>query len=46
VTIDHVLLTRFNLPSKGPESLICTMHGWLQRRVELFMKYTISSITA
>jgi hypothetical protein len=29
VTIDHVLLTRFNLPSRGLESLIRAKDGWL-----------------
>ena len=46
MTIDHVLLTRFNLPSKGPESLIRAQEGWLQRRVELFQRYTIPSVAA
>lgn len=44
--IDHVLLTRFNLPSKGPESLIRAQDGWLQRRVALFERYTIPSVAA
>lgn len=44
--IDHVLVTRFNLPSKGPESLIRAQDGWLQRRVDLFERYTIPSVTA
>jgi hypothetical protein len=44
--VDHVLLTRFNLPSKGPESLIRAQDGWLQRRVELFERYTIPSVAA
>ena len=46
MTIDHVLLTRFNLPSKGPESLIRAKQGWLMRRVELFERYTIPSVAA
>jgi hypothetical protein len=46
LTIDHILLTRFNLPSKGPESLIRAQDGWLRRRVELFEAYTIPSVTA
>ena len=46
MNIDHVLLTRFNLPSKGPESLIRAQDGWLQRRVELFERYTIPSVAA
>ena len=44
--IDHVLLTRFNLPSKGPESFIRAQEGWLERRVELFENYTIPSVAA
>jgi hypothetical protein len=44
--VDHLLLTRFNLPSKGPERLIRAQEGWLQRRVELFLRYTIPSVTA
>lgn len=46
MTYDHVLLTRFNLPTKGPESLIRAQDGWLQRRVELFERYTIPSVAA
>jgi hypothetical protein len=46
VRIDHVLLTRFNLPSKGPESLIRAKDGWLERRVVLFENYTIPSVAA
>jgi hypothetical protein len=46
VKVDHVLLTRFNLPTKGPESLIRAQDGWLQRRVELFERYTIPSVGA
>lgn len=46
MNIDHVLLTRFNLPSKGPESLIRAQEGWLQRRVDLFERYTIPSVAA
>jgi hypothetical protein len=46
VSIDHVILTRFNLPSKGPESLIRAKDGWLQRRVAFFEQYTIPSVVA
>lgn len=42
--IDHVILTRFNLPSKGRESLIRAQDGWLRDRVELFEKYCLPSI--
>jgi hypothetical protein len=46
MSVDHVILTRFNLPSRGPESLIRAQDGWLQRRVELFERYTIPSVVA
>ncbi len=44
LTIDHVFLTRFNLPSVGPESLIRAQDGWLQDRVELFEQFTVPSL--
>ncbi len=43
---DHVLLTRFNLPSVGPESLIRAQDGWLQDRIELFERFTVPSVRA
>lgn len=46
LAIDHVLLTRFNLPSVGPESLIRAKDGWLQDRVELFERFTVPSVDA
>lgn len=46
MAIDHVLLTRFNLPSAGPESLIRAKDGWLQDRVELFERFTVPSVDA
>lgn len=42
--IDHVLLTRFNLPSKGPENFIRSQEGWLHDRVELFERYCLPSV--
>ncbi|OIH83330.1 hypothetical protein BLJ79_14615 [Arthrobacter sp. UCD-GKA] len=42
--VDHVLLTRFNLPSKGPESYLRTRDGWLVDRVELFERYCLPSV--
>ncbi|SHJ85780.1 Glycosyltransferase, GT2 family [Tessaracoccus bendigoensis DSM 12906] len=42
--IDHLLVTRFNLPSRGPESLIRAKEGWLQSRVGLFERYTLPSV--
>jgi hypothetical protein len=43
-SVDHVLLTRFNLPSKGYESLIRAQEGWLRDRMGLFEKYCLPSI--
>ncbi|MFL4473465.1 glycosyltransferase [Paeniglutamicibacter sp. MACA_103] len=44
--VDHVLLTRFNLPSKGPESYIRARDGWLSERVALFERYCLPSVEA
>lgn len=44
--IDHVLLTRFNLPSAGFESIVRAQDGWLQNRIELFERYSIPSVQA
>jgi len=44
VKVDHVFLTRFNLPSPGPESYVRAQDGWLQNRVDLFERYTVPSI--
>jgi hypothetical protein len=43
---DHVLLTRFNLPSVGVENLIRVREGWLRKRVELFDRYCAPSVEA
>jgi hypothetical protein len=43
---DHILLTRFNLPSVGVESLIRAHDGWLHSRVDLFEKYCLPSVRA
>ena len=45
-TVDHVLLTRFNLPSVGRESVIRAQDGWLRERIELFLRYTVPSVEA
>lgn len=42
--VDHLLVTRFNLPSRGPESLIRAQEGWLQNRIGLFERYTVPSV--
>lgn len=44
--IDHVLLTRFNLPSHGPEGIIRAKEGWLERRIVLFERYCLTSVRA
>lgn len=41
---DHVLLTRFNLPTQGVESLVRAHDGWLTERVALFERYTVPSV--
>jgi hypothetical protein len=43
-SVDHVLLTRFNLPSAGVESIIRAREGWLRDRVELFERYCLPSV--
>lgn len=43
---DHVILTRFNLPSAGAESVIRAKDGWLRDRVELFERYCLVSVLA
>jgi hypothetical protein len=42
--VDHVLLTRFNLPTPGVEGLIRAREGWLRDRVELFERYCAPSV--
>lgn len=44
--LDHVLLTRFNLPSPGHESLIREQEDWLRNRVALFERYCLPSVAA
>lgn len=44
--VDHALLTRFNLPSPGAESLVRSQEGWLRRRVQLFEEYCLPSVLA
>lgn len=41
---NHVILTRFNLPTPGVESLIRAREGWLRERVELFLRYCVPSV--
>ncbi len=42
--VDHVFLTRFNLPSAGFESMVRAKQGWLQNRVELFERFCLPSL--
>lgn len=44
--IDHVLLTRFNLPSAGAEGKRRATAGWLERRIVLFERYCLPSVRA
>lgn len=44
--VDHVLLTRFNLPSAGVERSIREREGWLTNRVALFDRYCVPSVRA
>lgn len=44
MNVDHVLLTRFNLPSAGVEQTIRTREGWLRERVVLFERYCLPSV--
>ncbi|WP_029137536.1 glycosyltransferase [Nakamurella lactea] len=43
-TANHVLLTRFNLPSAGVQELIRAKDGWLRERVSLFERFTVPSV--
>ncbi|MGW9402489.1 glycosyltransferase [Arthrobacter sp. NPDC055585] len=45
-TGDHFLITRFNLPTPGPESLIRAREGWLRERSSLFERYCLPSVAA
>ncbi|MGY1727505.1 glycosyltransferase [Geodermatophilus sp. SYSU D01062] len=42
----HVLLTRFNLPSRGHESLVRAQDNWLRDRVGLFERHCLPSVLA
>lgn len=44
--LDHVFLTRFNLPSAGFESRVRAKEGWLRHRVNLFERYCLPSMRA
>ena len=44
--IDHVFLTRFNLPSGGTEARIRARETWLAERWTLFERYCAPSVAA
>lgn len=44
--LDHVILTRFNVPTPGRESLIRAQDGWLRDRIALFETYCLPSVQA
>jgi hypothetical protein len=44
--VDHVFLTRFNLPTGGREQLIRAQEGWLRKRALLFEGYCLPSMAA
>lgn len=44
--LDHVILTRFNLPTGGVEGLVRAREGWLQERIDLFERYCAPSVAA
>lgn len=44
--LDHVILTRFNLPTGGVEGLVRAREGWLRERIDLFERYCAPSVAA
>jgi len=42
--VDHILLTRFNLPTMGFERFMRAKEGWLRERIALFERYCIPSV--
>jgi N-acetylglucosaminyl-diphospho-decaprenol L-rhamnosyltransferase len=46
ISPDHVLLTRFNLPTPGVEQLFRAKEGWLKHRVSLFEQVCAPSVQA
>ena len=46
IQIDHVILTRFNLPTVGVEGLLRAREGWLHDRVQLFERYCAPSVAS
>jgi hypothetical protein len=46
MNVDHVLLTRFNLPTGGVEARIRASESWLANRWQLFERYCVPSVAA
>jgi hypothetical protein len=44
--VTHVLITRFNLPSKGAEAHVRVRDGWLHDRLRLFESFCVPSVEA
>ncbi|WP_104091147.1 glycosyltransferase [Arthrobacter sp. GMC3] len=44
--IDHVFITRFNVPTPGREGLIRAQEGWLKDRIALFERFCAPSMGA
>ena len=40
----HVILTRFNVPTKGREADVRAKTGWLERRFDLFERFCLPSV--
>lgn len=45
-TVQHVILTRFNIPSPGRELSLRSKPGWLAGRFKLFEDYCLPSVAA
>lgn len=44
--VAHIILTRFNVPTKGREADVRARNGWLERRFQLFDQYCLPSVSA
>ena len=46
MTMTHIILTRFNVPTKGREAEIRSRTGWLERRFDIFEQYCLPAVAA
>ena len=44
--VQHVILTRFNIPTPGRESRVRSRPGWLEKRFELFEQFCLPTLVA